>query len=72
MERQSEAKSTVNSVPLLLGFKLCKGAGHIFAQDPRVEMRRHYGEHLPEDAYLEIRNTLHEERVGGKDGWKAS
>ena len=56
----------------LLGFKLCKGAGHIFAQDPRVEMRRHYGEHLPEDPYLEIRNTLHEERVGGQDGWKAS
>ncbi len=48
----------------LLGFKLCKGAGHIFAQDPRVEMRRHYGELLQKDPYLKDRNALHTERVG--------
>ena len=48
----------------ILGFKLCKGAGHIFAQDPGVEMIRHYGELSREDPYLRDRNDFHEKRVG--------
>ena len=48
----------------LLGFKVCKGAGHIFAQDPRVEMKRHYDNHSRQDPYLDSRNTLHYERGG--------
>ena len=47
----------------LLGFKICKGAGHLFAQDPRVEMERHYGALSDHDRYLERRNGLHAERV---------
>ena len=47
----------------ILGFKVCRGAGHIFAQDPRVEMKRHYGEASPADPYLAVRNSLHNERV---------
>ena len=48
----------------LLGFKQSQGAGHIFAQDPRVEMQRHYGDLVNEDQYLESRNKLHQERTG--------
>ncbi|XOV89680.1 MAG: phytanoyl-CoA dioxygenase family protein [Pseudomonadota bacterium] len=47
----------------ILGFKQCKGAGHMFAQDPRLEMERHYGELPPEDPYLNIRNELHNQRM---------
>jgi len=47
----------------ILGFKVCKGAGHIFAQDPRVEMKRHYGQLEFEDVYLDQRNSLHAERT---------
>ena len=49
----------------LLGFKLCKGAGHIFAQDPRVEMTRHYGDLHAGDPYLDKRDSLHDLRVSG-------
>lgn len=54
----------------LLGFRMCKGAGHLFATDPRAEMQRHYG---PVEAaataqaidadYLRRRNALHAERT---------
>lgn len=48
----------------LLGFKRSQGTGHIFAQDPRIEMERHYGDLASEDPYLNNRNALHEERIG--------
>lgn len=47
----------------ILGFKVCKGAGHIFAQDPRSEMERHYGPSDAKDSYLQKRNELHAERL---------
>ena len=47
----------------LLGFRVCKGAGHIFAQDPRLEMQRHYGGMDACDPYLETRNSLHARRT---------
>ena len=62
----------------ILGFKLGKRAGHIFAQDPRVEMERHYGgrgdgtsgdksgEQSTQDAYMQTRNKLHWQRTGMK------
>lgn len=46
----------------ILGFKVCKGAGHIFAQDPRLEMERHYT--AADDPYLRTRNSLHPDRIG--------
>ncbi len=49
----------------ILGFKVCKGAGHIFAQDPRIEMTRHYGGLEARDAYLEMRDAVHYERLAG-------
>jgi hypothetical protein len=45
----------------ILGFKVCKSAGHIFAQDPRTEMTRHYTR--ADELYLEVRNSLHAERL---------
>ena len=48
----------------LLGFKRAGNVGHIFAQDPRVEMQRHYGHVKNEDIYLDVRNGLHGERTG--------
>lgn len=50
----------------LLGFRVCKGAGHIFAQDPRLEMQRHYGGMDACDPYLETRNSLHARRTAGR------
>jgi len=47
----------------IMGFRQCKGAGHIFAQDPRLEMQRHYGSTDADDPYLLTRNDLHLERV---------
>ena len=47
----------------ILGFKVCKGAGHMFAQDPRAEMNRHYGPADTQDSYRERRNALHAERL---------
>lgn len=49
----------------ILGFKICKGAGHMFAQDPRAEMIRHYGDLDPDDPYRRRRNLLHAERQKG-------
>ena len=50
----------------LLGFKTSVGAGHIFAQDPRLEMQRHYADQSTHDNYLDRRNDLHNERTGAK------
>ena len=47
----------------ILGFKLCKGAGHIFASDPRQELINRYGKGTVEDEYLTRRNRLHSKRV---------
>jgi len=46
----------------ILGFKLCKGAGHIFASDPRHELINRYGEGNVDDEYLEQRNKFHSKR----------
>ena len=46
----------------VLGFKMCKGAGHIFGQDPRMEMTRHFTAAAASDSYLAVRNDLHGER----------
>ena len=46
----------------ILGFKICKGAGHIFASDPRTELFNRYGEGTVEDEYLDRRNRLHSKR----------
>ena len=43
----------------ILGFKVSKGAGHIFASDPRQELLGRYGEGSKEDPYLLERNELH-------------
>ena len=47
----------------ILGFKLCKGAGHIFASDPRQELSNRYGTGSKVDDYLEERNNLHKKRT---------
>jgi ectoine hydroxylase-related dioxygenase (phytanoyl-CoA dioxygenase family) len=39
----------------MLGFKVCKGAGHLFADDPRSEMQRHYGPGDPDANWLSRR-----------------
>ncbi len=52
----------------ILGFKVCKGAGHMFAQDPRAEMSRHYGPADAQDPYRERRNALHAERLAAHEG----
>ena len=50
----------------LLGFRMCKGAGHLFASDPRAEMSRHYGDGQGDEAYLARRNALHVERLAAQ------
>lgn len=50
----------------ILGFKRCKGAGHIFAQDPRLEMERHFGDWPESDPYIDRRDGLHAARIGGE------
>lgn len=47
----------------ILGFRMCKGAGHIFGTDPRVELERHFGPGDNEDAYDARRNALHARRT---------
>nr|WP_070960802.1 phytanoyl-CoA dioxygenase family protein [Hyphomonas sp. Mor2] len=47
----------------LIGFKMYGGAGHIFAQDPRTEMQRHFGEDDSDDPWLARRNDLHRDRT---------
>ena len=43
----------------ILGFKICKGAGHIFAGDPREELAQRYANSEFDDEYLQQRNALH-------------
>lgn len=50
----------------ILGFQVCKGAGHMFAQDPRAEMQRHYGSMEASDPYLTERNNLHAKRLAAR------
>lgn len=50
----------------ILGFKICKGAGHIFASDPRQELINRYGEGSVEDEYFEQRNRLHSKQIKKK------
>jgi ectoine hydroxylase-related dioxygenase (phytanoyl-CoA dioxygenase family) len=49
----------------IMGFQVCKGAGHMFAQDPREEMYRHYTPSTA-DAYMQQRNALHAERLNAR------
>jgi ectoine hydroxylase-related dioxygenase (phytanoyl-CoA dioxygenase family) len=51
----------------ILGFKVCKGAGHIFAGDPRLEMNRHYGPAHADQDWLNRRDEKSAKRapVGG-------
>ena len=53
-----------NELQDLLGFKRAGNVGHIFAQDPRTEMIRHYSGLEDRDDYLELRDKMHEERTG--------
>ena len=53
-----------NELQDLLGFKRAGNVGHIFAQDPRAEMIRHYSGLEDRDDYLELRDKMHEERTG--------
>jgi hypothetical protein len=50
----------------MLGFKLCKGAGHIFARDPRDEMQWHYAPASAMDEYRDRRDVLHAERLAAR------
>ncbi|MEM7079636.1 MAG: phytanoyl-CoA dioxygenase family protein [Pseudomonadota bacterium] len=53
----------------LLGFKICQGAGHIFANEPRVELTRRYdGQAQSADPYLERRDALQAERLASRRG----
>lgn len=55
----------------ILGFRMCGGAGHLFASDPRAEMTRRYGEGDANDPYLAIRSGLHGERLADQRGGAA-
>lgn len=54
----------------ILGFKMCKGAGHMFGQDPRKEMQRHFAQDA-NDPYLKRRNGLHGERMKARTLYSA-
>jgi len=56
-----------NALQDILGFKICKGAGHMLAQDPRAEMHRHYGPPHADDPYSERRNAKHAERRAARE-----
>ena len=47
----------------ILGFKICQGAGHLFAGDPRAELERRYEREQIDDPYLARRNDLQKERL---------
>ena len=47
----------------ILGFKICEGAGHLFACDPRAELTRRYHDANDEDPYLERRDKLQKQRL---------
>lgn len=46
----------------ILGLKICQGAGHIFANDPRFELERRYGKGDANDPYLTKRNQQRSEQ----------
>ncbi len=50
----------------ILGFRMCKGAGHIFGADPREELERHFGRGEAHDPYMGRRDALHDERTAAK------
>jgi ectoine hydroxylase-related dioxygenase (phytanoyl-CoA dioxygenase family) len=50
----------------ILGFRMCGGAGHLFASDPRSEMMRHYGAGNKDEGYLRRRNGLHAQRLAAQ------
>lgn len=61
--RQARLMSFPPALQDILGLKICQGAGHIFANDPRTELARRYGEGSPDDPYTQRRNELHSERI---------
>ena len=52
----------------ILGFKVCRGAGHLFATDPRAELQRHYGAGNVDDPYLAVRSGFHGARLKAQKG----
>ncbi len=46
----------------ILGFRMCKGAGHMFGLDPRNELERRFAPGDAHDAYAARRDTLHGDR----------
>lgn len=51
----------------ILGFKMCNGAGHLFASEPRDEMKRHYGPGHSDEKWLERRGERSSRRSGEKE-----
>lgn len=51
----------------ILGFKICQGAGHIFASDPRAELERRYADvtagSASQDPYMARRDSLQNQRL---------
>jgi len=47
----------------ILGFKLCQGAGHLFACDPRAELTRRYQHTNDQDPYRARRDDLQRQRL---------
>ena len=73
-ERMMEFPETLQDI---LGFKICQGAGHIFASDPREELLRRYGfktdkfangsTQMPSvDPYMARRNQFHAQRLASR------
>jgi ectoine hydroxylase-related dioxygenase (phytanoyl-CoA dioxygenase family) len=50
----------------ILGFRICIGAGHLFATDPRAELHRRYGAIEPDQPWLVHRDALQRERLAPK------
>lgn len=51
----------------ILGFKICQGAGHIFANEPRTELMRRYNAPFDDaDPYAAKRNELHAQRLASR------
>ncbi|NKC00199.1 MAG: phytanoyl-CoA dioxygenase [Pseudomonadales bacterium] len=65
--RQERLMSFPTELQDILGLKICQGAGHIFALDPREEMIRRYGTGDAQDPYLERRNALRREARGSSE-----
>ncbi len=65
--RQERLMSFPTELQDILGLKICQGAGHIFALDPREEMTRRYGVGDAHDPYFQRRNKLRREASGSSD-----